>query len=70
MVTIEIDGDNLSIRQGSGVKRRLLPESDLTFFISENHRSSYTFVKDAKGAVTEMVVQMDGREIGRAKKTN
>jgi hypothetical protein len=69
-VTVEIDGDNLTIRQGSGLKRRLLPESDLTFFINENHRSSYTFVKDTKGAVTELVVQMDGREIWRAKKTN
>jgi CubicO group peptidase (beta-lactamase class C family) len=69
-VTVELEGERLTIRQGTGTKRQLLPESELTFFINENRRSTYTFVKDAQGAITELVVHMDGRENWRAKKTN
>ena len=70
VVAIELEGDHLTIRQGTGTKRELLAEGELTFFINENRRSTYTFVKDAQGAITELVVQMDGRESGRAKKVN
>jgi CubicO group peptidase (beta-lactamase class C family) len=69
-VTVELEGDHLTIRQGTGTKRQLLAESELTFFVNENQRSTYTFVKDAKGAIIELVVHMDGRETARAKKTN
>jgi hypothetical protein len=69
-VTVELEGDHLTIRQGTGTKRQLLAESELTFFVNENQRSTYTFVKDAKGAISELVVHMDGRETARAKKTN
>ena len=68
VLTLELEDGNLTIRQGSGTKRVLLPESELSFFSKENHRFSYVFIKDAKGSITDIVLQNDGNDIGRAKK--
>lgn len=69
VLTLTREGDNLMAQQSSSpVKRAMLPESETNFFISENPRVTYSFVKDEKGLVTHIVVQSDGREIGRAKK--
>jgi len=57
------------LQQGqNGEKRELVPESATNFFMPENRRLSWSFVKDEMGQVTHLVVQRDGREIGRAKK--
>jgi hypothetical protein len=69
VLTLTREGDNLMAQQGTNpVKRAMLPESETNFFISETPRITYSFVKDEKGQITHMVVQSDGREIGRAKK--
>lgn len=67
--TISREGDKLLLQQGSDPeKRNLLPETATNFFTNENRRLTYSFVKDEKGEVTFLVVQMEGRERGRAKK--
>ena len=68
--TITREGDKLLLQQGSNPeKRNLLPESATNFFGNENRRLTYSFVKDEQGQVAYLVVQVEGREIGRAKKT-
>jgi CubicO group peptidase (beta-lactamase class C family) len=67
--TITREGDKLLLQQGSNPEKRdLLPESASNFFANENRRLTYSFVKDEKEQVAYLVVQMEGREIGRAKK--
>jgi hypothetical protein len=36
--------------------------------MNENRRLTYSFVKDEKGEVAYLVVQLEGRETGRAKR--
>jgi D-alanyl-D-alanine carboxypeptidase len=68
--TITREGDKLLLQQGANPeKRNLLPESASNFFANENRRLTYSFVKDEKGEVAYLVIQMEGRETGRAKKT-
>jgi CubicO group peptidase (beta-lactamase class C family) len=68
-LTITREGDKLMMQQGSsGEKRELLPESESSFFTKENRRLTYNFVKDENGKVAYMMVQVEGRETGRAKK--
>lgn len=67
--TITREGDRLVLQQGSNPgKRYLLPESASAFFANENRRLTYSFVKDEKGQIAYLVVQLEGRETGRAKK--
>jgi D-alanyl-D-alanine carboxypeptidase len=68
VLTVTREGDKLMVQQGSGEKRELVPESESNFFMPENRQVTYSFVKDEKGQVTHLLVQRDGREIGRAKK--
>lgn len=69
VVTLTREGDKLMLQQGSSPeKRELLPESPTSFFANENRRLTYSFVKDETGQVAYMVVQVEGRETGRAKK--
>jgi hypothetical protein len=69
VLTITREGATLLLQQGSNPEKRvLLPESDTQFFANENKRLVYSFVKDEKGQVAYMVRQLDGREVGRAKK--
>jgi CubicO group peptidase (beta-lactamase class C family) len=63
------DGDNLMLQQGlNGEKRVLLPESTTAFFTKENLRMTYTFIKDDSGQAF-LTFKMEGREVGRVKKT-
>lgn len=67
--TITREGDKLVLQQGSSPEKSyLLPESASDFFANENRRLTYSFVKDEKGQVAYLVVQLEGRETGRAKK--
>ena len=67
--TVSREGDKLLLQQGSNPDRRvLLPESASNFFMNENRRLTYSFVKDENGQVAYLVVQLEGQETGRAKK--
>jgi CubicO group peptidase (beta-lactamase class C family) len=67
--TVTREGDKLMLQQGpNSEKQDLLPESATNFFLNENRRLIYSFVKDEKGEVAYLVVQLEGRETGRAKK--
>lgn len=69
LFTITREGDKLLLQQGaSPEKRDLLPESASNFFTNENRRLTYSFVKDEQGQVAYLVVQLEGRETGRARK--
>ncbi len=69
VITIAREGDKLLLQQGSDPeKRHLLPESEINFFPNENRRLTFSFVKDEKGQVAYLMVQMEGREVGRAQK--
>lgn len=67
--TVTRAGDKLLLQQGANPEKRdLLPETASNFFTNENRRLTYSFVKDEKGEVAYLVVQLEGRETGRAKK--
>ena len=69
VLTVTREGDRLMAQQGSGEKREWLPESEVKFFAKGgNRRQTFSFVKDEKGQVTHLLVLIEGREIGRAKK--
>lgn len=69
--TITRDGNRLMMQQGAGnQKRELLPETEVKFFTTENPRLTFSFLKDESGQVTFLVLQEEGREVGRAKKIN
>lgn len=71
VLTVTREGDKLMAQQGSSEKREWLPESEVNFFVKGgNRRQTFSFVKDEKGQVTHLVVLIEGREIGRAKKIN
>jgi CubicO group peptidase (beta-lactamase class C family) len=67
VVTVTREGDRLMMQQGPE-KREMIPESETNFFTDADRRVTFSFVKDEKGQVTHIVVQMEGREQGRAKK--
>lgn len=67
--TITRAGDKLQLQQGANSEKRdLLPENATDFFTNENRRLTYRFVNDDAGQVAFLVVQLEGRETGRAKK--
>jgi CubicO group peptidase (beta-lactamase class C family) len=69
VLTVTREGDKLMLQEGSGIeKRELVPESESNFFMPENRQLTYCFVRDEKAQITHLVVQREGREIGRAKK--
>ncbi len=69
VITITREGDKLRMQQGMNAEKQdLLPESATNFFTNENRRLTYSFVKDEKGEVAHLVLQLEGRETGRAKK--
>jgi CubicO group peptidase (beta-lactamase class C family) len=69
VLTVTREGDKLLLQQGSNPEKRiLLPETEINFFMPENRRVTYSFIKDEQGQVIHLVVQTEGREIGRAKK--
>jgi len=67
--TVTREGDKLRLQQGSNSEKQdLLPESATNFFTNENRRLTYSFVKDQKGEVAYLVVHLEARETGMAKK--
>jgi hypothetical protein len=63
------EGDKLMIQLGlNGEKRELVAENESRFFTTASRRLTYIFAKDEKGQVTHLVLQVEGREIGRATK--
>ena len=67
--TVTREGDKLRLQQGANSEKQdLLPESATNFFMNENRRLTYSFVKDENGEDAYLVVQLEGRETGRAKK--
>ena len=63
------EGDRLVLQQGANPeKRTLLPESPISFFANENRRITYSFEKDGQGRVAYLVIQVEGREVARAKR--
>lgn len=70
VLTVMREGDKLMAQQGSsGEKREWLPETEVNFFAKGgNPRQTFSFVKDEQGQVTHLVVTIEGREIGRARK--
>jgi hypothetical protein len=68
VVTVAREGNKLMIQMGPNEKQELVPESETDFFLQENRRFTYSFVKDEKGQVTHMVVKREGTETGRAKR--
>lgn len=65
--SITREGDKLMLQQGQGGKQELSPESETNFFIKDAPRPTYSFIKDASGQAY-LVVTVEGREVGRAKK--
>lgn len=62
------DADKLMFQQGlNGERRELLPESATDFFTKERPRVTYSFIKDDAGQMY-LVLKVEGREEGRAKK--
>ena len=70
VLTVTREGDKLMAQQGSSSEKwEWLPESEVNFFAKGgNRRQTFSFVKDEKGQVTHLVILIEGREIGRAKK--
>jgi D-alanyl-D-alanine carboxypeptidase len=67
-VTISRDGDKLMFETSSNPGPiELLPESETSFFTTVLP-FTISFVKDETGAVTQLVLQSNGREAGRARK--
>jgi CubicO group peptidase (beta-lactamase class C family) len=70
VLTVTREGDKLMAQQGAaGEKWEWLPESEVNFFAKGgNRRQTFSFGKDDKGQVTHLVVLIEGREVGRAKR--
>ena len=68
-VTISRDGDKLMFEASGnpGNRLELLPESETSFF-NNGLPATISFVKDATGKVTHLVLMNNGREAGRAQK--
>jgi CubicO group peptidase (beta-lactamase class C family) len=69
VLTVTREGERLMMQLGSSTeKRELLPENEASFFTKEDRRQTFSFVKDERGQVTHLLVAIEGREVGRAKK--
>src|ERR1043165_5858589 len=60
-VTITRDGDKLFSQGPAQPKAEMLPESPTTFFLKEVD-ASFTFVRDEKGQVSEVIIRRGGRD--------
>lgn len=65
--TVTREGAKLKLQQGSN-STELHPETQSDFFMKEDTRQTFSFVKDDTGQ-TFLIVKIEGREIGRAKKS-
>jgi hypothetical protein len=70
VLTVTRAGDKLMAQQGSSSEKwEWLPESEMNFFAKDgNPRQTFSFVKDERGQVTHLVITIEGREVGRARK--
>ncbi len=69
VMTMMREGDKLMMQRGAAPeKQELAPESESRFFIKEDRRPTYSFIKDERGQVAYLVIHVDRREVGRAKK--
>lgn len=62
------DGNKLWLEGSNTEKRELLAETEVSFFTPADPRLTFTFVKDEKGSVSYLSLQVEGREVGRARK--
>jgi CubicO group peptidase (beta-lactamase class C family) len=66
-VTFSTEGGKLFAQQNGSAKREWLPASETEFF-SLSSGSTFTFIKDAQGHVTEAVIDQGGGEIYHGRK--
>lgn len=66
-VTFSTEGGKLLAQQNGGQKREWLPASETQFF-SDTSGTTITFVKDAQGKVTGLVIDQGGSEIYKGTK--
>ena len=66
LLSILREGDKLILKQGEE-RRELSPESETSFFVPNNPRNGFSFVKDATGQVY-FVITVDSKEVWRGKK--
>ena len=60
-VIITTEGDKLFSQGPSQPKAEMLPESPTTFFLKEVD-ASFTFIRDQKGQVTDVIIRRGGRD--------
>jgi hypothetical protein len=60
-VIITTEGDKLFSQGPSQPKAEMLPESPTTFFLKEVD-ASFTFIRDQKGQVSEVIIRRGGRD--------
>ena len=65
-ITITREADKLILQQGQE-RRELVPESETSFFVPDNPRNGFSFVKDGTGQAF-FVVTVDGKEVWKGKK--
>ena len=61
LVRITIESDKLFSQGPSQPKAEMLPESPTTFFLREVD-ASFTFIRDEKGKVSEVIIRRGGRD--------
>ena len=62
ILTIRLEGDHLSVQENDEPRQELWPESGTTVF-SKQSDDEFTFVTDAQGRVTSMILHTGGRDI-------
>jgi Domain of unknown function (DUF3471) len=62
ILTIQREGDRLSVQENDEPKQDLLPASETDFF-STVADDVYTFETDSQGRATAMILHSDGKDI-------
>jgi Domain of unknown function (DUF3471) len=62
IVTVTREGDKLMAQPSGEAKVELFPESDTVFFLKPTTDATATFVKDANGKISHVVLTRDGRK--------
>ncbi|WP_250847069.1 serine hydrolase [Aquisphaera insulae] len=62
IVTVTREGDHLMAQSTHQGKVELFPESERDFFTKPTSKNSLTFVRDDKGAVTQLTLHEDGHD--------
>jgi hypothetical protein len=61
-VTVTREGDTLVARPSGDAQVELFPESETVFFLKPTADATATFVKDANGKISHIVLTRDGRK--------